>query len=64
MTPEENRRDFDFVVPWKDALEKAFGPVKVQHATNGQREVGERFEDRCTREGHTPCTYLPHGVRA
>lgn len=62
MTREENRRDFDFVVPWKDALESAFGTVKVTYATNGTRAVGERFEDRCKREGHVPCRYLRDGV--
>jgi hypothetical protein len=63
MTPaEQNRRDFPFVEPWKHELERAFGPVKVTHATNGTREAGERFEDRCQREGHTPCAYWPNGV--
>ena len=63
MTPaDQNRRDFPFVEPWKRTLEAAFGQVKVTHATNGTREVGERFEDRCKREGHTPCQYWPNGV--
>jgi hypothetical protein len=63
MTPaEQNRRDFPLVEPWTHELERAFGPVKVTHATNGTREVGERFEAKCKREGHTPCEYRPNGV--
>jgi hypothetical protein len=58
----ENRLAFPFFEPWKEELERAFGPVKVTNATNGMREVGDRFEDRCRREGHTPCAYWPNGV--
>lgn len=62
MSAEQNRRDFPFVEPWKAALEAAFGPVKVMHARNGDKEIGERFEDRCRREGHVPCEYWPYGA--
>jgi hypothetical protein len=63
MTPaERNRRDFPFVEPWKRTLEAAFGPVKVTYATNGTREVGEKFEAKCQREGWAQCAYRPNGV--
>ena len=62
MTRDQNRRDFPFAAEWLDVLSAAGIPAKVQYATNGTREVGERFEVRCKREGHVPCTYLPNGV--
>lgn len=64
MTRDQNRKDFPFVADWLDVLAAAGMPAKVQHATNGTREVGEQFGDRCKREGHTPCTFRPYGVSA
>lgn len=58
----QNRRDFPFVAPWLDALKAGGIDAKVVHATNGTREVGERFEDRCKREGWVECEYLRNGV--
>ena len=59
---ERNRAQFPFIAEWLDVLAAAGIQAKVQHATNGTREVGERFEDRCAREGHVPCTYWPNGA--
>lgn len=55
MNRDQNRADFPFVPEWKACLEAAFGPVKVLHARNGDKEIGERFEARCKREGLVPC---------
>jgi len=59
----ENRIAFPFAAEWLDALKAAGMEARVVYATNGTREVGEWFEDRCKREGHTPCRYLPQGVQ-
>lgn len=63
MNASQNRRDFPFVPEWKSNLEAAFGTVFVRHARNGDKEVGERFEDRCEREGLTECAIHWRGVR-